>query len=177
VLLQELEVFNGVVIFATNMAANFDPAFERRLRTHVLFEMPGVNEREQIWRVQVHPDRTPLAEDVNFRALAEAYAVSGGDIRNAVLKAAMAAASEPGSDAQKSIHQRHFEEGIGDVLTSKRVMSQSLPPSSHASRADDPADLLQRLDASLQKSTTLPSLLAIAALLIAVAALVAALVR
>ena len=73
VLLQELERFNGVVIFATNLAANFDPAFERRIRTHILFEMPGVEEREQIWRVQVHPSRTPLADDVDFRALAERY--------------------------------------------------------------------------------------------------------
>ena len=71
VLLQELESFNGVVIFATNLAANFDPAFERRIRTHVLFEMPGVDEREQIWRVQMHPTLTPLADDVDFRALAE----------------------------------------------------------------------------------------------------------
>jgi SpoVK/Ycf46/Vps4 family AAA+-type ATPase len=60
VLLQELERFSGVVIFATNLAANLDPAFERRIRTHVLFEMPGIVEREQIWRVQVHPSRTPL---------------------------------------------------------------------------------------------------------------------
>src|SRR6187397_3535032 len=52
VLLQELERFNGVVIFATNLAENFDPAFERRIRTHVLFEMPGVEERERIWQVQ-----------------------------------------------------------------------------------------------------------------------------
>ena len=48
VLLQELESYNGVVIFATNLAANFDPAFERRIRTHVLFEMPGEAERAQI---------------------------------------------------------------------------------------------------------------------------------
>ena len=101
VLLQELERFNGVVIFATNLAANFDPAFERRIRTHVLFEMPGVREREQIWRVQIHPSRTPLAEDVDFRALAEQYEASGGDIRNAVLKAALAAAAEPGSDMRQ----------------------------------------------------------------------------
>ena len=40
VLLQELERYTGVVIFATNLAANFDPAFERRIRTHVLFELP-----------------------------------------------------------------------------------------------------------------------------------------
>jgi SpoVK/Ycf46/Vps4 family AAA+-type ATPase len=126
VLLQQLESFNGVVIFATNLAANFDPAFERRLRTHVLFEMPGVEEREQIWRVQMHPTLTPLADDVNFRELAEKYEVSGGDIRNAVLKAALAAASEPIRDTQKLIHHRHLDEGMRDVVASKRVMKQSL---------------------------------------------------
>ena len=125
VLLQELERFNGVVIFATNLAASFDPAFERRIRTHVLFEMPGVEEREQIWRVQLH-SRTPLAADVDFRALAQQFEASGGDIRNAVLKAAMAAAAEPGNDAFKTIRQRHFEDGIREVLASKRVMRQSL---------------------------------------------------
>jgi SpoVK/Ycf46/Vps4 family AAA+-type ATPase len=126
VLLQELEWYNGVVIFATNLAANFDPAFERRIRTHVLFEMPGPAEREQIWRVQMHPSRTPLADDVDFRSLAEGHAVSGGDIRNAVLKAALAAAEEAGPDSAKRIHQRHLETGIADVVAAKRVMRQSL---------------------------------------------------
>src|SRR5947207_2702717 len=126
VLLQELEAYNGVVIFATNLAANFDPAFERRIRTHVLFEMPGVVEREQIWRVQIHPTRTPLAADVDFGALARRYEVSGGDIRNAVLKAALAAAAESGSDAAKRIHQRHFEAAMEDVIAARRVMRQSL---------------------------------------------------
>src|SRR5918993_957187 len=41
VLLKELETFSGVVIFATNLAANFDPAFERRTPTPGLFEMPS----------------------------------------------------------------------------------------------------------------------------------------
>jgi SpoVK/Ycf46/Vps4 family AAA+-type ATPase len=126
VLLQELESFRGVVIFATNLAANFDPAFERRIRTHVLFEMPGVDQREQIWRVQLHPTLTPLADDVDFRALAEKYDVSGGDIRNAVLKAALAAAAEPGRDSSKALHQRHLDDGILDVIAGKRVMQQSL---------------------------------------------------
>jgi SpoVK/Ycf46/Vps4 family AAA+-type ATPase len=126
VLLQELERYSGVVIFATNLAANFDPAFERRVRTHVLFEMPEASEREQIWRVQMHPARTPLAADVDFRALALRYEVSGGDIRNAVLKAALAAAAEPGADSAKRIHQRHLEAGIEEVIAGKRVMRQSL---------------------------------------------------
>ena len=132
VLLKELERFTGVVIFATNLAAHFDPAFERRISTHVLFEMPGEKERADIWRVQLHPRLTPLAKDVDFTALAASYAVSGGDIRNAVLKAAMAAAVEPGPDAQKLIHQRHLEEGVREVLAGKRVMTQSLMTSQPA---------------------------------------------
>jgi SpoVK/Ycf46/Vps4 family AAA+-type ATPase len=126
VLLRELESFNGVVIFATNLAANFDPAFERRIRTHVQFEMPGVAEREQIWRVQIHPTKTPLAEDVDFDGLAERHALSGGEIKNAVLKAATAAAAEPGPDRAKRITQAHFERAIAEVLAAKDVMQQSL---------------------------------------------------
>jgi SpoVK/Ycf46/Vps4 family AAA+-type ATPase len=126
VLLRELEAFNGIVIFATNLAANFDPAFERRIRTHVLFEMPGVEERARIWQLQIHPHKTPLAPDVDFRKLAERYAVSGGDIKNAVIKAAAAAAAEPGIDAAKKIHQRHFETATEDVIAAHKVMQQSV---------------------------------------------------
>ena len=126
VLLREVEDFPGVVIFATNLAANFDPAFERRIRTHILFEMPGPEEREKIWRTQLHARKTPLAEDVDFRALAERYPGSGGDIKNAVLKAAQAAIAEPGDDAGKRIEQRHFEQAMDEVVGAKRVMDQSL---------------------------------------------------
>jgi SpoVK/Ycf46/Vps4 family AAA+-type ATPase len=126
VLLHELESFPGVVIFATNLAANIDPAFERRIRTHILFTMPDVEERERIWQVQLHARKTPLAEDVDFRALAEKYSRSGGDIKNAVLKGAQIATVEPGPDADKRIHQRHFVQGMEEVITGESVMSQSL---------------------------------------------------
>lgn len=146
VLLRELDGFNGVVIFATNLAAHFDPAFERRIRTHVRFVMPGAEERERIWQVQIHPRKTPLARDVNFRSLAQKYETSGGDIKNAVLKAASAAAAEPGSDVSKAIHQRHFERAIEDVLSAKSVMQQSLfedrqPPAQVAQIADSNAKI------------------------------------
>ena len=126
VLLKELEDFAGVVIFATNIASNFDPAFERRIRTHILFDMPDAPAREKIWKVQLHAAKTPLADDVDFTQLAEDYAVAGGDIKNAVLKAAQMASAEPGLDAEKKIHQRHFVAGIEEVRNSKRVMEQSI---------------------------------------------------
>jgi SpoVK/Ycf46/Vps4 family AAA+-type ATPase len=137
VLLKELEAFNGVVIFATNLAVNFDPAFERRIRTHVRFEMPGLEEREQIWRVQLHPLKTPLAPDVNFRFLAERYEVSGGDIKNAVLKAATMAASEPGADSTKMIRQAQFERAMEEVVSAKSVMQQSLFGEGEKQASDD----------------------------------------
>jgi SpoVK/Ycf46/Vps4 family AAA+-type ATPase len=174
VLLQELERFNGVVIFATNLAANFDPAFERRIRTHVLFEMPGVQEREQIWRVQMHP-RTPLADDVDFRALAEQFEASGGDIRNAVLKGAQAAASESGNDAFKAIHQRHLEEGIREVLAGKKVMRQSsleVAPLTTALGGE-----LLRVKDRFATSPAFAMMTGIVALLVAIVALVFALLR
>jgi SpoVK/Ycf46/Vps4 family AAA+-type ATPase len=168
VLLRELEAFNGIVIFATNLAANFDPAFERRIRTHVLFEIPGVEERAQIWKLQIHPKKTPLATDVDFRALAERYVVSGGDIKNAVIKAAAVAAAEPGSDLGKRISQRHFEAATQDVLSAKSVMQQSLF-SDGAAAIPDSARLLSKLEARWR-------LAVVAALGLAGAALIAALV-
>jgi AAA+ superfamily predicted ATPase len=172
VLLKELESFRGVVIFATNLAANFDPAFERRIRTQVLFEMPDVSARERIWRAQLHP-RTPVHQEVDFRQLAEQYQVTGGDIRNAVLKAATAAALEPGRDAGRAIGQRHLEGGVQDVIAGKRVMQQSL-------FADTPAPDFEAAAATLRSTFSsgawaLP--VSVAALVIALAALFAALAR
>lgn len=177
VLLQELERYTGVVIFATNLAANFDPAFERRIRTHVLFELPGETERVRIWQVQLHPTRTPLAADVDFSVLARDYIVSGGDIQNAVLKAALAAAAEPIPDLAKKIHQHHFLEGMEQVMASKRVMQQSIfadeAPTEQALMAPAPdaipPEIMARASELLARS--LPG----AALLVALIALAVAL--
>ena len=174
VLLQELESYNGVVIFATNLAANFDPAFERRIRTHVLFEMPGESEREKIWRVQLHPSRTPVAADVDFQALARRYEVSGGDIRNAVLKAALAAAAEPIPDSSKRIHQHHFEASIEEVVAAKRVMRQSLFADE---RSLGPNGELVKSRMLPVKPLVVNYVLAGAALLLALIALVVALMK
>jgi SpoVK/Ycf46/Vps4 family AAA+-type ATPase len=148
VLLHELETFPGVVIFATNLAANIDPAFERRIRTHILFEMPNAEERERIWRVQLHARKTPLAEDVDFAALAERFPRSGGDIKNAVLKAAQIATTEPGPDSEKRIHQRHFVQGMEEVVAAQSVMSQSLFDGTPANPIDEAVQCLSAAGAA-----------------------------
>ena len=176
VLLRELEAFNGIVIFATNLAANFDPAFERRIRTHVLFDMPGVEERSCIWELQIHPKKTPLGPDVDFRELAKRYAMSGGDIKNAVIKAAAAAAAEPGSDLVKRIGQAHFERAAEDVLSAKSVMQQSLFAQGGISAAD-PICLWQNFEARWRTAIVVALGLAATALIAALAAVGLTLLR
>src|SRR5438067_9451295 len=163
VLFRELEAFNGIVIFATNLAANFDPAFERRIRTHVLFEMPGAEERARIWQLQIHPKKTPLAADVDFQRLAERYVVSGGDIKNAVIKAAGAAAAEAGPDVGKKISQRHFESAIEEVLSAKAIMQQSL--FTPAIPAPDPINNVPYIEAQWRAAIIIALVLAGIALL------------
>ena len=164
VLLNEVERFPGVVIFATNLAANLDPAFERRIRTHIRFDLPGPVEREKIWRAQLHATKTPLAPDVDFKLLADRYPRSGGDIKNAVLKAAQLATFEPGPDSGKVIHQRHFVAGMEDVMGAQSVMAQSLYEAGNV-----PAQV-----AATERQILL---VAVGALVTAIAALVVALLR
>jgi SpoVK/Ycf46/Vps4 family AAA+-type ATPase len=175
VLLRELEAFNGIVIFATNLAANFDPAFERRIRTHVLFEMPGFEERSQIWRLQIHPTKTPLAPDVDFRSLAEKYVGSGGDIKNAVIKAATAAAGEHGADAGKKIRQHHFETAMEDVIAAHAIMQQSV--FSEALSSADVVSSPQSLQPRWPAATIVSLVLAAAAFLASLVAVTLAYVR
>jgi SpoVK/Ycf46/Vps4 family AAA+-type ATPase len=177
VLLKELEAFNGVVIFATNLAVNFDPAFERRIRTHVRFEMPGVDEREKIWKVQIHPTKTPLADDVDFRALAERYEVSGGDIKNAVLKAATMAAAIPGIDLAKKIHQVELVRAMDEVVEGRGVMQQSLFGESQPTSDDRLMHAIEAAETRWQKSAQVAIAVGGTGVLLGLIALVIAIVR
>ena len=91
-LLQRLEAHDGVVILTTNAATAIDPAFARRLRYRVEFPTPDDGERALLWRAMI-PRSAPLAADVDFAALGSNYKLSGGHIKNAVVRAAYIAAS------------------------------------------------------------------------------------
>lgn len=90
-LLQRMETYDGVVILATNLRANLDEAFTRRLHFVVEFPFPETADRERIWRVNF-PPQTPVADGVDFRLLAERFELAGGNIRNIILAAAFLAA-------------------------------------------------------------------------------------
>ncbi|WP_155549542.1 ATP-binding protein [Amycolatopsis camponoti] len=89
-LLMALDAFDGLVIFATNLQGSYDTAISSRL-THVDFHLPGRQARKEIWSKHL-PAELPLAADVDVDALAAIDGVTGRDIKEAVLRAAVSAA-------------------------------------------------------------------------------------
>jgi SpoVK/Ycf46/Vps4 family AAA+-type ATPase len=92
-LLQEVERFDGIVILTTNFFGGLDDALKRRIQYRVTFPKPGPDERARIWRTLI-PKEAPLAGDVDFEKLADAWEFAGGNIKNAVLRAAYKAAAD-----------------------------------------------------------------------------------
>lgn len=90
-LLQEVERFQGVVILTTNLDAAIDDAFERRLNHKLDFPFPEARDRARIWK-RLLPKQAPLSDDIDFEALGRDFDLAGGNIKNAVIRAAYQAA-------------------------------------------------------------------------------------
>ena len=87
-LLQAIESYRGVVILATNLKSNIDPAFLRRLRYVVEFPKPDIALQQKLWTKLV----STLASEDRANALAPAIEllstaadVTGAQIKFAVL--------------------------------------------------------------------------------------------
>ena len=92
-LLQRMESFDGLAILTTNLRANVDEAFTRRLDAIVDFPLPEEPDRLRLWAGNL-PARAPRDEDLDIEFLAGRFRISGGNIRNICLTAAYLAASE-----------------------------------------------------------------------------------
>ncbi len=92
-LLQRLETYQGLAILATNLRANMDDAFTRRLNFVTHFPIPDEEQRLKIWQVLLPPN-LPLDPDIDWDFLAQRYQLTGGNIRNALVAAAFLAAQQ-----------------------------------------------------------------------------------
>lgn len=81
ILLQEMENLDGIMIATTNLADNFDKAFERRFIYKVRFEQPSVEAKTFIWKSQLND-----LEETDAASLAQNYDFSGGQIENVARK-------------------------------------------------------------------------------------------
>jgi hypothetical protein len=108
-LLQRLERYQGAAILTTNLRNSLDAAFTRRFEFIVEFPEPDEAARSALWRLHL-PAGAPLAADVDLDQLAQWYALSGAQIRNAALAAAFlgAAAGEGEAAARACIRRQDF---------------------------------------------------------------------
>ena len=119
-ILQRMETFDGVSVLTTNAEAAIDPALQRRLNFRIRFPEPEVEERVRLWQ-QLLPPATGLG-DVDFTALAERFDMTGGYIKNAVVRAAVIAARAGraliADDLWTGAHHEYVE--MGKVMPSPR---------------------------------------------------------
>ncbi len=95
-LLQRMEAYNGVAILATNLRANLDEAFTRRLQFVVDFPFPDENDRLRIWQALFLPT-IPVEGPIDLARMAREFKIAGGNIRNIIVNAAYLAAADGGA--------------------------------------------------------------------------------
>ena len=118
-MLIELERFNGVVVFATNFAKNYDSAFVSRIRYHVEFQLPDVEERQRLWS-RMLVGGIPLAqerEELIQLASESSAGLSGREIRTA-LRTALPRAVMEQTDKPR-LAWTHLESAIADIKYAK----------------------------------------------------------
>lgn len=110
-LLQKLESYKGILLLATNYLKNIDEAFVRRIKFIVHFTLPNEENRKNLW-CTMFPKEAPKDEAIDFDFLAKNFPLSGGTIKNIVLKSAFLAASQ-----NKEITMKHILKALQEELT------------------------------------------------------------
>lgn len=97
-LLQKIENYNGIVIFATNKRTDIDEGFLRRLRYVIDFPIPAPADRFILWQNEL--GKKQLAVDPKeLSGIAEKFQLSGGTINRLVNEL-------PGKPSESVIQQK-----------------------------------------------------------------------
>ncbi|HEX4701484.1 MAG TPA: ATP-binding protein [Pseudonocardiaceae bacterium] len=92
-LLQRMESFDGIAVLTTNLRANLDDAFTRRLDVIADFPLPDADLRRALWDRCLGAE-LPRAPDIDLAFCAAKFELAGGSIRACAVTAAYLAAAE-----------------------------------------------------------------------------------
>ncbi|CAO5236352.1 ATP-binding protein [Frankia sp. AgKG'84/4] len=119
-LLMCLDRFDGLAVFASNLAESYDTAFDSRVR-HVHFPDPNLEARREIWRRHI-PAELPVTADLDLDELAGIEGLSGREIRRAVVDAAV----DVSLNSRGAVHQADL------VRAAQRIKSNRITPTREA---------------------------------------------
>lgn len=136
-----LEEFEGVVIFATNLVTNFDPAFESRILKHIRFELPNQEARAAIIKKMI-PSKLPLLSPLTDEQYNEASSLidgfSGREIKGAILDMILSKADPEKTDVTFSVTDLY------DVLKKKQQEKLEL-------KAEDERRLKEKIEKKIKE--------------------------
>ncbi|HTR53898.1 MAG TPA: AAA family ATPase [Kofleriaceae bacterium] len=112
-LLQRMEAHEGVVVMTTNAETAIDPAFRRRIRFRIRFPAPDEAQRLQLWRGMM-PKEAQVAPNIDLKIIAQKFPLAGGNIMNALVRAATAAQAD-GTPIQQHHLMRAAELEYGEM--------------------------------------------------------------
>jgi hypothetical protein len=105
-LLQRLETYQGIVVVTTNLGDNIDTAFQRRMDVVVPFFPPRTDERRAI--LDLHLPADHAVDPAFLSRVAAICQLTGGQLRNAALHAALLALDDGGGPVTAA----HLEEAV-----------------------------------------------------------------
>lgn len=114
-LLQRVESFPGIVVLATNLLANIDQAFLRRVDVIIELAAPNKRLRRDLWH-RVYPETVPTGE-LPFERLGDSYQLTGAQIKDAAIEAAYQAAANGGV-----VTAEHLERAVKEQFTKSGLM-------------------------------------------------------
>lgn len=121
VLLNIMNDYEGVVVFTTNFISNYDFAFMRRIPFQIEFPLPDKKQRIQIWE---HYLSTNMPYRLNIDEISQKYEdVSGSDIANSVLNAALYAVTEKSS----IVTENYFYRALDELIKAKQANKKNEP--------------------------------------------------
>jgi ATP-dependent 26S proteasome regulatory subunit len=139
-MLMELSSFDGVVLFATNLISNYDPAFRRRILDHIEFPLPDAAARGRILDHHT-PVRVPGRQALDFAHLGElSDTLSGGELANVAYQACLSllarlettdGATNEATDGATGglISEADFAEAITSAKRSRKLLPDRTPES------------------------------------------------
>jgi hypothetical protein len=116
-LLQRLESYAGITVLTSNGRGRFDAAFTRRFDAILTFPAPAPELRRALWTT--HLGDAHDATDEQLERLSRGADLCGGQIRNAVLRAAVG--------AERERRRIAFADVLGGVAVEYRKLGRPLP--------------------------------------------------
>ena len=112
-LLQRLESYRGIVLVTTNYGENVDKAFQRRMDTVIAFPPPRAEDRRRILALHLPMDHT--VPDALLSEVASRCQLTGGQLRNVALRAAVSASGAVGqTEMLNALAREHEKAGAAD---------------------------------------------------------------